>query len=512
MVATNKKKLRFVRGYEVRGVSPLPHYYEEIYGHTKGIPAIGPRGDKHYFWYSNKLNGAAYYEVSEQKKSAISTYAFLSDPANVAQYFKMMDDIKNEVIVWISKTESLKLKDLSTKELGKYFHETLKLDARIFSLYLISQPYKLQLFEDAVRDELSKRVASSRIDYYLARLTASEEQTQSAQEEKDWILLLKKSHKILSGKNRLSDLSEIPEIDEKVVKHYEKYKILGLGDGNWTFDTEKERKRFVDDFNSPLEPFLDRLNSIKNFTPEILAERNKLEKELYLDKKTVEIINFLARMSHSRYSLRVEGFVPVIYCADQIGTAYSERLGLEIEGDLPYLTPEELEQTVNQGQLAITQEEINKRRGKKDEYLILLDNQNVSYFYNEKAGEMFKKLVPPVDHSQTKEITGISAEHGLVKDSATVYRWGDDIAETKRLIKKHPILVAGQTRPAMMPVIRLAKGIVTDEGGVTSHAAIVARELKIPTVINTHEATKIFKTGDKLTLDASNGLVKKASQ
>lgn len=511
MVSANKKELKFVRGYEVRGVSPLPHYYEEIYGHTKGISAIGPRGDKHYFWYSNKLNGAAYYEVSEQKESAVSTYEFLSDRANAAQYFMLMDDIRNEVNDWVNTIKNLKLNNLSTKELGKYFHETLKLDARIFSLYLISQPYRLQLFEDAVRDELSKRVASSRIDYYIARLIASEELTQNAKEEKDWILLLKKAHKIISGKNQLSNLSEIPAIDKKVVEHYEKYKLLGLGDGNWVFDIEKERKRFIDDFNRPLETFLDRLKSIINFTSETLAERNRLESELYLDKKTVEIINFLARMSHSRYTLRVEGFIPVIYCSDQIGTAYSERLGLEKRGDLPYLTPEELEQTVNQGQLAITQREINRRRGRKDEYLILLDGQKVTYLYNEKASEMFKKLVPPVDHSQTKEITGISAEHGVVKDTATVYQWGDDIAEAIKLIKKHPILVAGQTRPAMMSIIRLAKGIITDEGGVTSHAAIVARELKIPTVINTHNATKIYKTGDRLVLDADNGVVRKAS-
>ena len=78
-------------------------------------------------------------------------------------------------------------------------------------------------------------------------------------------------------------------------------------------------------------------------------------------------------------------------------------------------------------------------------------------------------------------------------------------------ISQHPILVAGQTRPAMMPLIREAKGIITDEGGVTSHAAIVARELKIPAVINTRNATNIFKTGDLALLDANKGIVRKLS-
>lgn len=509
MTSNNSKKLEFVRGYEVRGVSPLPHYYEEIYGHTIGIPSIGPRGDRHYFWYSKNLNGAAYYEISEQKQSAKSTFEYLSKLEHSNHYFKLMENIRAEVVGWIIEVESKNLSELSTKEIGKYFLETLRLDARIFSLYLISQPYRLQLFEDAVREELGKRVAASRIDYYLARLTASEELTQNALEERDWIILLQKAHENTHGLSKIDNLSDLPDINKKVRSHYEKYKLLGLGDGNWKFDTEKERIRFVKDFNSPLEPFVERLNSINKFTAETVKEREKLERDLYLSKETKQTISFLAHMSHARYSLRVEGFIPVIYCSDQVGTAFSERLGLEKEGDLPYLTPDELEQTVQHGQLAITQEEINNRRGRQDEYLILLDGDKISYFYNKQAGDMFKKLVPPVDHSKTQEIKGISAEHGLVEESATVYQWGDDIAETTKLINKHPILVAGQTRPAMMPIIRLAKGIVTDEGGVTSHAAIVARELKIPTVINTHNATKVFQTGDSLILDASNGVVRK---
>ena len=120
------------------------------------------------------------------------------------------------------------MSELSTGEIGNYFLETLRLDARIFSLYLISQPYRLQLFEDAVREELGKRVAAFRIDYYLARLTASEELTQNALEERDWITLLQQAHKKTHGLSKIDDLSELPEIDRKVRSHYEKYKLLGL--------------------------------------------------------------------------------------------------------------------------------------------------------------------------------------------------------------------------------------------------------------------------------------------
>ena len=54
-----------------------------------------------------------------------------------------------------------------------------------------------------------------------------------------------------------------------------------------------------------------------------------------------------------------------------------------------------------------------------------------------------------------------------------------------------------------------AGAIVTDEGGLTSHAAIVSRELKIPCIVGTKIATKILKDGDIVEVDAENGIVRK---
>jgi pyruvate,water dikinase len=56
--------------------------------------------------------------------------------------------------------------------------------------------------------------------------------------------------------------------------------------------------------------------------------------------------------------------------------------------------------------------------------------------------------------------------------------------------------------------MKRAAAIVTDEGGVTCHAAIVSRELGIPCVIGTRVATRTFKDGDTVEVDATNGVVK----
>ena len=58
-----------------------------------------------------------------------------------------------------------------------------------------------------------------------------------------------------------------------------------------------------------------------------------------------------------------------------------------------------------------------------------------------------------------------------------------------------------------MPAIKKASAIVTDEGGMASHSAIVSRELGIPCIIGTGLATKLIKTGQKLKVNANEGLV-----
>ncbi|TSC87848.1 MAG: hypothetical protein G01um10147_351 [Microgenomates group bacterium Gr01-1014_7] len=74
--------------------------------------------------------------------------------------------------------------------------------------------------------------------------------------------------------------------------------------------------------------------------------------------------------------------------------------------------------------------------------------------------------------------------------------------------KKGQILVAEMTRPDYLPVMRKAAAIITDEGGLTCHAAIVARELGIPCIVGTRIATRSLKNGDKINLDAEKGTIR----
>jgi len=71
------------------------------------------------------------------------------------------------------------------------------------------------------------------------------------------------------------------------------------------------------------------------------------------------------------------------------------------------------------------------------------------------------------------------------------------------------VLVIPMTRPEHVPYMKLASAIVTDDGGITCHAAIVSRELGKPCVIGTKIATQIFKDGDMVEVNANHGIVRK---
>ncbi|MFH1308255.1 MAG: PEP-utilizing enzyme [archaeon] len=106
--------------------------------------------------------------------------------------------------------------------------------------------------------------------------------------------------------------------------------------------------------------------------------------------------------------------------------------------------------------------------------------------------------------SSDKLITGQSAYPGKVQGIVRIVR--DPFKATD--FKQGTILVTGMTRPEFAPLMRFAGAIITDEGGVTCHAAIVSRELKIPCIVGTKIASQILKTGDLVEIDADKGIVR----
>lgn len=105
---------------------------------------------------------------------------------------------------------------------------------------------------------------------------------------------------------------------------------------------------------------------------------------------------------------------------------------------------------------------------------------------------------------KTTEIKGRTAYPGQVSGKVRLILRGEDFNK----FATGEILVASMTRPEFVPLMKKAVAIITDEGGITCHAAIVSRELKKPCIIGTRIATKILKDGDFVEVDANSGIVK----
>jgi pyruvate,water dikinase len=102
-------------------------------------------------------------------------------------------------------------------------------------------------------------------------------------------------------------------------------------------------------------------------------------------------------------------------------------------------------------------------------------------------------------------LKGIAASPGIASGKIKIIEELEDLDR----IKQDDILVTKMTNPDMVVTMQKSAGIVTDEGGLTSHASIVSREMGIPAVVGTNEATTILKDGETITVDGFRGIIYK---
>ncbi|HXV05245.1 MAG TPA: putative PEP-binding protein, partial [Solirubrobacterales bacterium] len=100
-------------------------------------------------------------------------------------------------------------------------------------------------------------------------------------------------------------------------------------------------------------------------------------------------------------------------------------------------------------------------------------------------------------------VRGLGAAPGVASGAVRIVASLDGAGE----LAEGEVLVTHMTAPDWVPLMRRAAAIVTDSGGMTCHAAIVSRELGIPCVVGTAEATKVLRDGELVTVDAGAGTV-----
>ena len=177
--------------------------------------------------------------------------------------------------------------------------------------------------------------------------------------------------------------------------------------------------------------------------------------------------------------------------------------------DCFYLRAEEMEKIIGGDRIDIT-ELVSQRKivaciatsKGKMEFLNKNDTKKLISYIDSILGKVKEKI-------EATDITkGFGASKGIVKGMVKI------ILGVKDFNKLQPgdILVTTMTSVDFVPVMKRAAAFITNEGGITSHASIVAREMNKPCIIGTKIATKIFKDGDLVEVDANKGIVKKLSK
>ena len=141
----------------------------------------------------------------------------------------------------------------------------------------------------------------------------------------------------------------------------------------------------------------------------------------------------------------------------------------------------------------------------------------LGYFNNWKpiTGKQAFKLIEAFDGMISQEVkqkafTGSVANPGFHKGHVKIIPFDlkKDLSKEIAKMKRGDVLVTGSTGPEMILACKKAGAIVTEEGGICSHAAIVSRELGIPCIIGTKIATQVLKDGDLVEVDANKGIIK----
>ncbi len=151
---------------------------------------------------------------------------------------------------------------------------------------------------------------------------------------------------------------------------------------------------------------------------------------------------------------------------------------------------------------------------RKESYVVYCENKSVISQEGENKKIILKRFKEP-DYSQTTEFKGTVASKGKVIAKVKVIL--PELHQDYNLFIKKlhsmdmdqgDILVTETTSPDFVPLMKKAGGIIANQGGLNSHAAIMSRELGVPCLVGTYHATDILKTGDLVELDANNGVVR----
>lgn len=507
-MSDQSKKLEFIQMYTVKGLSPLQLDVGIGQTYTKNFSELGLYGDRYFVYYSQNGLGKAFYEKDEMEKTALQGKSYFSDPEKFLEFQQKTRVVLEKAKQFIEKFSQIDLSKLDYPQLVDLAIERIRLEEEAFIYYDATEPQITGKIEEKVNFYLMKILSGQKYNDYSAKLTLSDRENTLSEEELEWLKIVKIGKELELTQISIDTQSKQGEFYNQLENHFKKYQQLTIGDDSWVPDISYFYNKYKEDSKRDVEELNKRIAEIKSYPVKVSKEKEEIIAELNLDPEIVMLCKVLSDIGHVRLQLRIDGWTMIASYSTPIDKELMARLGISYE-QLHSKTRKEYEELIKSGKPKGDVTADSLPVSYKKDFLYWIDDGQIEVLYGKEAALAFEELIPQEDLSGISAVKGNIAMTGKATGKVCIYSWGDNLEGKLKEMEENKILVTGMTRPQLMPLIYKAKAIVTDQGGVTSHAAIVSRELGIPCVIGTKNATGVFKPGEEVEVNADEGIVRK---
>lgn len=348
--------------------------------------------------------------------------------------------------------------------------------------------------------DFENNLLTGALEKKLTRAIAQYKIKESLQEAFSILITPKELTYMQKEKDDLLKLAVLRKTTEKdIQKHWYKYCWVDYGYVGPAYTLTSYKRRLLKLRKSVLSP-RKRLVKIAQERRELLKRQRTITQALRFDTKTKYLFQ-IARDFMFLKLYRKEVMFKANYTIDLLFEEIGKRFGYTVR-QLHYCLPGEIIKLLKGTKL--DKKVISTRV--RSYFVHTLIKGKDTFYYGKKAKEYMKfNLFKEKINTKLEQVSGMSAYIGKAIGVVVVV---NKASEMKK-VKKGDVLVSIATSPAVLPAMKLASAFVTDTGGITCHAAIIAREMKKPCVIGTKIATKVFRDGDRVEVDANKGIVKK---
>ncbi len=392
-----------------------------------------------------------------------------------------------------------KLCKLNQKKLHSYYKSLVKLSLAWWEYGSIAEDKGLVVEEKLVPLIMKNHAVSKETAFeYVSDMTTPLEISIFSKERMNFLDLcikVKKNPKLIEKR----DKKFFKELN-KYSKNYfyartSFYEALTLNEGNLVKlikDTIEKNS-----FESLKDEFTKFSIGIKH-----LKEKQKEYKKLFTPTKEEKDYLWYFTIMHSWQDERKVSMMTHFNYFCELLREVSNRTKVDYD-TVALMTLEEVESLILGKKLGIKSIE-----SRKEGLFFVYKNNKVLRFFGEDAKSLVESIPSAVKSMDLiRGAVACKGKGGKVRGKVRIVH-----NPAKDVFNEGEVLVTTMTRPEFVPIMQKALAIVTNEGGLTSHAAIVSRELGIPCVIGTKVATQILKNGDLVEVDAEKGIVKKISE